>query len=454
VPANKEKVRKAAGRPKDSTNKAKLKKNQDIIDATTEIAQMYKELRNKTTKKNLPNGALDELIKTTLTSKNLPLDSVNREAILSRYRRNNLTGISKHRQSPLLEIEPLIVEWCLKMAKIGMALNRENVIDLTSELIQGTEFEKKFKDFKKVRYIDGKRTNGEKFQVGKTWYNGFMLRNKEALRRGKCKVRDIKRHTWCTYENFRNMYDCVYLSMVESGVAEELSEAVMYDVNGEVTTNVDEMYGRPSKYRMVKPENLVFVDETGCNTNQKDDGYAGGEQFVLPRVPDESGLVGATTDIHFTVLCFTSGTGEPILCAVILKSNKDIKDIPVCWKLGIDIRKNVETGRTEAETIQLNHGEGKAYPSGPTCTYQGKVLPCFVGSSPNASITSELLAAMLQSIDSHDVFDRSNGNKPFLLLDGHHSRLKLPFLRYINDDNHPWTVCLGVPYGTHLWQAF
>jgi hypothetical protein len=60
---------------------------------------------------------------------------------------------------------------------------------------------------------------------------------------------------------------------------------------------------------------------------------------------------------------------------------------------------------------------------------------------------------MLETIDKHNVMDRTNAKQPVLLLDGHHSRFELPFLHYIHDDNHPWTVCLGVPYGTHIWQV-
>jgi hypothetical protein len=43
--------------------------------------------------------------------------------------------------------------------------------------------------------------------------------------------------------------------------------------------------------------------------------------------------------------------------------------------------------------------------------------------------------------------------QPVLILDGHGSRMRLPFLKYINDPTHPWVVCLGVPYGTHIWQV-
>ena len=42
---------------------------------------------------------------------------------------------------------------------------------------------------------------------------------------------------------------------------------------------------------------------------------------------------------------------------------------------------------------------------------------------------------------------------PFVLLDGHGSRFDLEFLEYVNDPKHKWNVCLGVPYGTALWQV-
>ena len=48
--------------------------------------------------------------------------------------------------------------------------------------------------------------------------------------------------------------------------------------------------------------------------------------------------------------------------------------------------------------------------------------------------------------------DQKN-NKPFLLLDGHGSRLQMAFLKYINTPEDHWVVCLGVPYGTALWQV-
>jgi hypothetical protein len=49
--------------------------------------------------------------------------------------------------------------------------------------------------------------------------------------------------------------------------------------------------------------------------------------------------------------------------------------------------------------------------------------------------------------------ERMDGKRPFLLVDGHSSRFQLPFLEYINTAAHNWSVCIGVPYGTALWQV-
>ncbi len=66
---------------------------------------------------------------------------------------------------------------------------------------------------------------------------------------------------------------------------------------------------------------------------------------------------------------------------------------------------------------------------------------------------SELLVSFLKHMDTLDLFPREDGVTPFLLLDGHGSRLELPFLQYINNPLHNWIVCIGVPYGTSYWQV-
>ena len=109
----------------------------------------------------------------------------------------------------------------------------------------------------------------------------------------------------------------------------------------------------------------------------------------------------------------------------------------------------------DGEVSIANHfGEGKAFPGGPVCEFKGKKIPTLVQWSEHGGITGEILTNVLKKLDCCGVIDRTDASvKPFLLVDAHGSRLSLQFLSYINDDKHKWSVCIGVPYGTHLWQV-
>jgi hypothetical protein len=129
-------------------------------------------------------------------------------------------------------------------------------------------------DFKKTRKIDNEP------KVGAGWYKGFYY--SEFLERSKCKIKDQNRITWCTYQHFHNMYNRVYNLMVKAGVSDETPEDRMNDICGNCVFDKELMYGRPTKFQLVKPQNVIFVDETGCNTNPKTDGHIGGELFIFP----------------------------------------------------------------------------------------------------------------------------------------------------------------------------
>jgi len=59
---------------------------------------------------------------------------------------------------------------------------------------------------------------------------------------------------------------------------------------------------------------------------------------------------------------------------------------------------------------------------------------------------------MLKYLDPLGVYNQDIC-QPFLLLDGHHSRMMLPFLQYINEPKTKWFTCFGVPYAMHIWQG-
>jgi hypothetical protein len=130
----------------------------------------------------------------------------------------------------------------------------------------------------------------------------------------------------------------------------------------------------------------------------KEDGHIGGRQSVMAADQHEGTCTSVTNNLHFTVLAFTAGTGEAIMCAVILISEKAVSEIPISWKIGRDVAKDIKTGETLVDIYDNNKASGVSI-GGPVCTFQGKHLPCFVCTIPNASITIELLAEMLGAIN-------------------------------------------------------
>ena len=155
----------------------------------------------------------------------------------------------------------------------------------------------------------------------------------------------------------------------------------------------------------------------------------------------------STSDLHFTVLGFTAGTGQAIMCAIIFAA----KEVTLFDQLGIDVTKEILQGST---STYENNGPGLRYPGGPTCFFRNKEVPCFIGCSPKGGITSELFVKMLKRMDGLDLFPRTkNGPLPFILLDGHDSRFSIDFLRYINAEATKWVGCLGLPNGTAYWQV-
>ena len=69
-------------------------------------------------------------------------------------------------------------------------------------------------------------------------------------------------------------------------------------------------------------------------------------------------------------------------------------------------------------------------------------------------INESILTDIFTTIDKLGVFEeeRKKGIVPFILVDGHHSRFSDSFMSYITNPEHPWRCCIGVPYGTALWQ--
>ncbi len=161
----------------------------------------------------------------------------------------------------------------------------------------------------------------------------------------------------------------------------------------------------------------------------------------------------STTDHTFTLLPFTSATGEAVCCAVIFQcANKD--ELKATWATGIDVFvEDPVKGKDDVILFENNTGKGKYYPFGPSCEFNGITIPCLHFSSPSGGITGAILVKILTQFDALGIAPRDDGVLPFILLDGHQSRLDPVFLKYINDERHKWKICLGVPYATTIWQV-
>ena len=198
------------------------------------------------------------------------------------------------------------------------------------------------------------------------------------------------------------------------------------------------------------------MDEVGSDLNMMNDGHLGGMKFITRR--GNNAVINSTKKSkRFTVLGLTALTGDPLMCVVIFEG----KERNPLLESGIDVfhplSQQFEGDITDSnmDFFESNYGKGKLFPGGPVCDFEGKKVPTMIRYSEKGSITGEILTDILRTLDHFEIFKvyRENGATPFLLVDGHQSRFSLSFLKYITDEENPWKVSIGVPYGTALWQV-
>ena len=76
-------------------------------------------------------------------------------------------------------------------------------------------------------------------------------------------------------EHFKSMYDLVYESMVKAGIAEKYAKPTLFDIEGGRVAHTERewAYGLPSRYKLTKPDYILYVDQ--CGSKVKDN-----RQFV------------------------------------------------------------------------------------------------------------------------------------------------------------------------------
>jgi hypothetical protein len=270
--------RSKGGRPKGTTNAAIRKKKKQTDEATEAACKEYKQAKDtaKSEDRTCDDGTLLSIVKAQELKHELEAGTLNIPAIIKRVQRKNVSGVSQSRTSPLAEIEPILVQYCIRLAKIGQPLTKDQLTGLAISMISGTTIEEKVKDWKKKF----SQFNDEQELVSDAWYQGFLNRNKLVLNRVRARMKDINRVEWVTYANFEQMYESVYQKMIDAKVAVRLPEPVWFNRKGEIVDNEEDSFGLKSDIHITHPEWIVFVDETGVNTNQKDDGHVGNHYWL------------------------------------------------------------------------------------------------------------------------------------------------------------------------------
>ena len=189
-------------------------------------------------------------------------------------------------------------------------------------------------------------------------------------------------------------------------------------------------------------------DKVGNNISMNGDGHAGGE-LLLTAKKSVGQRKYSIRNQKFTLIGLITFSGEPVMCVIIVEGKLSNGAI----EAGIYITVTPEESIDDPDFIFNNSGNCSYYPRGPECIYRGKKVPALVQWNESASITTHILVEMLQTINALNLFPRKNNMRPFLLLDGHRSRLELLFLQYINTPKDHWVICIGVPYGTAYWQV-
>jgi hypothetical protein len=297
---------------------------------------------------------------------------LNPRTICNCVAQSNFTGFAFSGTSPLAEIEPVIVDCCLRLATMGCALNMDQVLTLSTDLIQGRKCAKQLMELKKMLRLPELTTNNQtdKVKIGEGWYCNFMNQHKDTLMQQILQVKDAKRSTYCTYQNFLLMYDTVHEGMVKCNIAEKLDNDVNVNIKGKNETNESKFSGLPTKYILHYPDLIVFVDKTGCNTNQKLDPLNGNKKCIVRKKTHEGfGFIGSVTNNHYSVLCFQTATGEPIMCAIVFNSERKVRIIPQHWIYRINIQKlknmSLPDNTDEIALMYVTEAENGAIGGGP-----------------------------------------------------------------------------------------
>ena len=436
------------GRPKNSTNDKKKFNTLAITAFYNEIAVKYSQ-EKQSCDGRMQKGRFDQIVMEIRAARDVDEKvKVSKAMIQRRCQRNSfiLPSINGGKKSPLADYEDHFVSMIIQLSRCRHSITAGEGLQLINSMMKGTVMETRMKQWKisNTYVADVSKVDGS---VGHGYWRGFCNRQSHRIVTKRGQKFELDRQNWCTYSNFKMMYDNVGDYLIEAGVAELVDDPSYQDRDGN-DCDFTKSFGFPVTHRIKHPDYCLVADEVGGNVSQKGDGNVGGTRFLCEKgsVPKQ---VTSNKDKHFTLLGFTALSGEPAMCCVVFSGKNQNPYV----EAGCDFTKEFIGDFSDPSFFENNFGEGRAFPGGPSCMFKGKKVPCFVRWSDKGGVTSTMLTDVLREFDARGMFPRTEGRLPFVLLDGHGSRTELEFLTCINDPLHKWVVCLGVPHGTSLWQV-
>ena len=270
------------GRPKGTTHAKlrELQRNKKLaMNYAASKAALLKESFSNSGYDRLPKGTYNEVISETESKFSLEEGSLNIKTLLTRVKRGKLTCSSRGRVSPMIALEAHFLDLLLQLAAMRQPVSTKQALQLINSMVATTNLKESIIAWKKAN-LPGSFDDEKAQYLGPKYWKNFKKRHPELKQRKAVRF-DSNREDWCTVENFQKMYDHVYPAMVTSGIAIELEEEKMVTLQGTITDDPTESYGRKTKYFLTRPELLFFVDEVGSNTSQKKDGNVGGQTYVV-----------------------------------------------------------------------------------------------------------------------------------------------------------------------------
>jgi hypothetical protein len=140
-----------------------------------------------------------------------------------------------------------------------------------------------------------------------------------ATAKGNCITASRSEST--TFNNILEMYNMMYVQMIDAGLAKDLSikENCWMNHCGDRVKTEEEAFRSKIKVEITHLEWILSGDEVGTYINQKEDGKIAGNNYCDGK-STRANIKSNTNSGRFTVIGSTSTTsGDHALCIVILR---------------------------------------------------------------------------------------------------------------------------------------